>query len=407
MKLCHWIEDQKIKKKIQMEKKDVLPEGYKMRMEQFTRKLLQEKKGQNRYGRKLIWRVETVIVAAVIIVVVGSGGVYATVNYVQHRMNTLSTAEKEKMAEEAKKANADSYSRELSDAEKERLEKVRTEYESQGVLPQEQLKEISSEKEVDPEHICFLAENSTFYFPKRELTEEELLEFVDYKYKRDYSITDQAVEPEYETVSEISEEEAVNLAKEAVKIWFQEDTVKTEMEYNQTLNEREETITEDLVGLKSDNFFYTVTVGLQEGTTDVVERIPVEEETEIYASGISAAPEEYQNLYEQAKQMVEAGQLDSTVGSQSAAPQDFQYAAIEYKLTDEEELTTGVMVFRFELADGSGYLINYSCNIEAFYKVRYFASEEAFEAYDAQEEKQNASRDITKRTIVMEGAQVE
>lgn len=51
--------------------------------------------------------------------------------------------------------------------------------------------QTESAEEAESLGFCFLVPNSTFYLPDRELTEEEMLQIIDFYAKRDYALAGQ------------------------------------------------------------------------------------------------------------------------------------------------------------------------------------------------------------------------
>ena len=107
---------------------------------------------------------------------------------------------------------ADSYSRPLTDGEKNRLEELRQAYQEEGYFPQKELAMLDSPEKYK-KGVAFYAARSTFFLPEEEMTEEELLELIDFREKRDYSlakITEEIEAGDYEYVktedSAVSEE---------------------------------------------------------------------------------------------------------------------------------------------------------------------------------------------------------
>ena len=82
---------------------------------------------------------------------------------------------------------ADSYSRPLTDGEKNRLEELRQAYLEEGYFPQKELAMLDSPEKYK-KGVAFYAARSTFFLPEEEMTEEELLELIDFREKRDYSL---------------------------------------------------------------------------------------------------------------------------------------------------------------------------------------------------------------------------
>ena len=107
---------------------------------------------------------------------------------------------------------ADSYSRPLTDGEKNRLEELRQAYLEEGYFPQKELAMLDSPEKYK-KGVAFYAARSIFFLPEEEMTDEELLELIDFREKRDYSlakITEEIEAGDYEYVktedSAVSEE---------------------------------------------------------------------------------------------------------------------------------------------------------------------------------------------------------
>lgn len=107
---------------------------------------------------------------------------------------------------------ADSYSRPLTDGEKNRLEELRQAYLEEGYFPKKELVMLDSPEKYK-KGVAFYAARSIFFLPEEEMTDEELLELIDFREKRDYSlakITEEIEAGDYEYVktedSAVSEE---------------------------------------------------------------------------------------------------------------------------------------------------------------------------------------------------------
>ena len=97
---------------------------------------------------------------------------------------------------------ADSYSRPLTDGEKNRLEELRQAYLEEGYFPQKELAMLDSPEKYK-KGVAFYAARRTFFLPEEEMTDEELLELIDFREKRDYSlakITEEIEAGDYEYV---------------------------------------------------------------------------------------------------------------------------------------------------------------------------------------------------------------
>lgn len=80
------------------------------------------------------------------------------------------------------------YSRPLTEAENSRYEELNRQYEEDGLYVKEDLTIIQSPEEYTGEGVSICAQDSTYYFPERELTDEELLQLIDFQHKGPYCI---------------------------------------------------------------------------------------------------------------------------------------------------------------------------------------------------------------------------
>lgn len=188
------------------------------------------------YGRKRYGWQKKAVAAALALTVVGVGGftVHAVVDsLVKARMESMSQEEKTKYVEEVDSSQvvAASFSRELTQEEKERERELSIAYHQEGRFPEGELVRVENESEVDEDMLCFAPETAYFYLPGRALTDEELLQMIDYRNKTNYALNERyeeeyadeveaqkAVEEEAKAQVEaeggITEEEAVAKAQE-------------------------------------------------------------------------------------------------------------------------------------------------------------------------------------------------
>ncbi|BBF41350.1 hypothetical protein lbkm_0024 [Lachnospiraceae bacterium KM106-2] len=151
------------------------------------------------------FKLPRVAVAAIAICVLAGSGIGTTaavkyfkteahcLKYPEERMKKVPKEKKDKYVEDLQEApvDCDFYSREFTKKEDARMEVLTKKYESKKLYPKGSLLQIKSKKEVDPDKVCFLAKISTFYLPERKLTDEELLQVIDFYYTRDYSLNEQ------------------------------------------------------------------------------------------------------------------------------------------------------------------------------------------------------------------------
>lgn len=117
------------------------------------------------------------------------------IDYVKQRMLSMSDREFEEIADSNDEHNitrehdteATIYSREMTPQEEKRYSELRDKYENEGVFPEGKLQIV--DKLEDSENIDFPVYetyNKKLFLPEKELSDEELLEIIDYNYKSDY-----------------------------------------------------------------------------------------------------------------------------------------------------------------------------------------------------------------------------
>ena len=176
--------DMSIKRKIETEDCNV-PETYFMRVDQ-TLKSLPDKGTVRKGTKRTLW---PVAVAACLCILL-SGTVMAAVNYYQQRMQSMSQDEKNNMIDtvQSSQADADSFSRSLTEEENKKMDELNAAYLSEGQFPQDEIIIVESRNMVDADTVTFIVDESLFALPERALTDEEILEIIDFVAKRDYSL---------------------------------------------------------------------------------------------------------------------------------------------------------------------------------------------------------------------------
>lgn len=137
----------------------------------------------------------------------------------QARMESMNHEKLEEYFAQLQDANAsaDSYSRPMTESETARLEELRQAYLEQGYFPKKELTLIDSPEKYK-KGVAFYAERSTFFLPEKELTDEQLLELIDFKEKREYSlakISEEIAEGSYEYVKTEPEKDAAQQGRVA------------------------------------------------------------------------------------------------------------------------------------------------------------------------------------------------
>ena len=136
---------------------------------------------------KMNWKKSVVLAAALIAMF--SVTVTAAVKAWQQRMEAMNEQEMEEyfLQQYTTKIGADNYNRPYMDTEKTRMQELRASYEN-GTFPNGLLTMIDAPEEYRGKGVAFYGETTTFFFPDKEMSDEELLQIIDFMYKRDYSL---------------------------------------------------------------------------------------------------------------------------------------------------------------------------------------------------------------------------
>lgn len=208
------------------------------RKQQMIREL---KKGRNTHriqGRSLL---RAAAAFAVCILAVGflSIPVRALVNsLVQERMEEVPKEEIQETVEqlEAQHVGGDGYTRPYTEAERTRMATLNEQYQN-GTFPVGEIPQVDSEEEAEAHEFCYLTTASIFYLPAdRELTDEEILQKIDFEYKRNYALQEQYHEQHAEEIAakESAEQEEIAQAVEAGGV-TEEQAVEIAAEYFQKI----------------------------------------------------------------------------------------------------------------------------------------------------------------------------
>lgn len=144
--------------------------------------------GQKRYRARMTWKKAVLLAAA--LTALCSVTVTAAVGALQQRMEAMKEQEMEDYFVQihASKIGADNYNRPLTDAERQRMKELRTAYEQEALFPEKLLTMLSEPEAYRGKGVGFYKDTSTFFLPEESLSDEELLQMIDFTYKRDYSL---------------------------------------------------------------------------------------------------------------------------------------------------------------------------------------------------------------------------
>jgi len=188
--------------------------------------MIQNLKAGRKTARGSLQRMKGAAAAAIFVLGLGAVGIpaYAFVtSALQARMEEIPQEELQAAVDlmESQNVGGDSFSRSYTEAEKERMAALRMEY-LEGRFPEGELFQASGEMEAKDRELYFLTTTSRFYLPQdRELTDEELLEIIDFNEKRDYALqanragdTEEAKQAQTQAAAgaAVTEQEAVDIA---------------------------------------------------------------------------------------------------------------------------------------------------------------------------------------------------
>lgn len=131
---------------------------------------------------------KSLFIPLVAIMCLAIGGTVVAVNLYQQRMEAMS---REMLEDFYAKAMVDSvfhFSRELSDEEAATYERLEKEYENEGRFPEGNVLFLKDYEDYRGKGVGLYADRSTLFLPDYEMSEEELLQIIDFQHRVTYSI---------------------------------------------------------------------------------------------------------------------------------------------------------------------------------------------------------------------------
>lgn len=179
--------DQKLKEMSQKESAGVpeLPADFDAHIERILQRLPEKRR------KHMTWK--GALVLAAVLTAMLTTTVAAAVNYVRQRMEAMNEEERISYYTAAQNSSdADFYSRELTDGEQKRLDSLKEAYQKEGVFPKGELRIIGKASEYNGTGVACMASRGTFFLPASELTDEEILQIIDFREKREFGLQDTA-----------------------------------------------------------------------------------------------------------------------------------------------------------------------------------------------------------------------
>lgn len=191
---------------------------------------------ENGYKSAWNWRKMAAAAAALILMAgVVSFPVRALVTSVaEERMESVPEEEMKDLNDmiQSQHTLADGFSREYSDSEKGRSKALWQAYEN-GTFPEKVIAQVENAEDAAEGTLCYIRSTGVFNLPAQEMTDEEMLEIIDFQHKMEYAVAHSGVVTEEEKAAYraeearkkkivqdangISEDEAVEIARKQIK----------------------------------------------------------------------------------------------------------------------------------------------------------------------------------------------
>lgn len=191
---------------------------------------------ENDYKSAWNWRKMAAAAAALILTAgVVSFPVRALVTSVaEERMESVPEEEMKDLNDmiQSQHTLADGFSREYSDSEKGRSKALWQAYEN-GTFPEKVIAQVENAEDAAEGTLCYIRSTGVFNLPAQEMTDEEMLEIIDFQHKMEYAVVHSGVVTEEEKAAcraeearkkkivqdanGISEDEAVEIARKQIK----------------------------------------------------------------------------------------------------------------------------------------------------------------------------------------------
>lgn len=371
-----------------------LPNSYEMRFQNTLEKISAKK--AKRYFLLFHSKVAAVIALCVVSLSLSIGAGAAINLYIQ-RMNSLNEEEMLTYNSEVQNTDkeADSFSRQLSKLERDKMLEFREEYETEGRFPTKEILKVQKKSEVVHGELCFCVENSTFYLPKQELTDDELLQIIDFMEKRDYSVRKKNSVSELPSSEneKVSEDEAVEFVKKILADVYNLDITYAdeEIEFETTQNSKGEKLSSYFVYLKNRKWEFDATVEI-DSETGVLNGIDIDNKSkEECISGIKVEKKRYQEYGSEIRQLYEHLQYGKNI----------KKMWVTYNYLEDGTLNRGNVKYVIETEDGRGYVFIYSINADIVYDIYQIPDIEFFEKQEKRNTKVNRKNGILREKIIL------
>ncbi len=297
------------------------------------------------------------------------------ISLVRERMESLPEEEVAQIAEQIQnqQAEANSSTREYTEGEKTRRGELYAQY-MNGLFPTGELTMVDSEGEAKEHEFCFLTTTGVFYLPvDRELTDEEILQKIDFERKQDYALQEQRAEElakreaaEREQVKEvvasggITEEQAVETATGYLQQVFGLDGSGMELNHYYNESDVEPVIVADTYCVNWSDYgnyrYYYFHINASDGTLRSLSYSHDIQEAEAVRPTVSEAPGKIADIKRQARDFLE--EKLKIRGS-------YKEVKSYYRVNVTDETVSRLVDVLFVGEDGASYLVACRWNGEA------------------------------------------
>lgn len=322
--------------------------------------MVRKKKKKGRGFPRPMFRVAMVLSSLLILLI--SVPVGAMVQGYMQRMVSMEDGQIKEYRSELKEsqADADSYSRQLTSEEQERKEELLVFYEAGERYPEREITAIREVTQVLKDRVCFLVADSKFYLPEQRLSDEDLLEIIDFYHKRDYSLAQNHTQEAEKEIRQagVSTDEILNMASKWVRKIYGEDvknwerkvemkeTIEAQKKYYNVIFENSKEHRGYLVTVDKNNFF-----GI----------IQTSENKKNYSENVSVTKEQTKKAYKNILSVYKRLGMNDFV----------ERVSCDYNQNEERDISHGIMRFLFEQKENQGYVLHYSFNTRKVYNIEY------------------------------------
>ncbi len=326
-----------------------------------------------------------------------SVGVGAAISIYQQRLSALSETQVEKYNSDVQNVyvEADGFSRPLLQEEQKRMEELHDAYRASKQFPEGEIVQVQKLEDVMQGKLCFCTENSTFYLPENTLTDEDLLQIIDFMEKRDYSVQkeNKSSDVAMSATEKVSEAEAIELAKQVITSMYQVNTedVKIKVELDDTKNSVGEKLSSYLIDMSNKDWAFDIGVEI-DSQSGMIWGIDIDsKEKEHCVPGFKVDESQYRAYQSKVEKACQALLGDS----------DIEKIWMSYNYVEDNTLNRGNIKYVVESGEGRGYAFLYSINTDMIYSIYYIPDCAVFMKQEKSNAKQNEKEGVKRKQMVL------